>query len=70
MADDDQPITVLSEDESWQLLASQELGRLVTSLEGQPEIFPVNFVVQRPTVLFKTAEGTKLFAAMMNDRVA
>lgn len=67
---EDQPVTVLNEDESWQLLASQALGRLVTSLDGQPEIFPVNFVVQRPTVLFKTAEGTKLFAAIMNDRVA
>ncbi len=70
MPAEDQPVTVLSEDESWQLLASQALGRLVTSLDGQPEIFPVNFVVQRPTVLFKTAEGTKLFGAIMNDRVA
>ena len=70
MPPEDQPVTVLSEDESWQLLAGQALGRLVTSLDGEPEIFPVNFVVQRPTVLFKTAEGTKLFAAIMNDRVA
>ena len=70
MPAEDQPVTVVSEVESWQLLASQALGRLVTSLDGQPEIFPVNYVVQRPTVLFRTAEGTKLFAAIMNDRVA
>ena len=38
-------MTVLSEDESWHLLASMALGRLVTCLEGQPAIFPVNFVV-------------------------
>ncbi len=48
---------ILSENESWSLLAGMTLGRLVTSVEGQPEIFPVNFVVQRRTVLFRTAEG-------------
>ncbi|MDT5193989.1 MAG: uncharacterized protein QOH34_393 [Mycobacterium sp.] len=65
-----EPITVLSDDESWYLLASMTLGRLVTSVAGQPEIFPVNFVVQRPTILFRTAEGTKLLSAVIDDRVA
>jgi uncharacterized protein len=65
-----EPITILSESESWNLLSSVALGRLVTSVDGQPEIFPVNFVVQRRTVLFRTAEGTKLFSAVMNNRVA
>jgi uncharacterized protein len=63
-------ITVLSEDECWYLLASRTLGRLVTVVAGQPEIFPVNFVVQRRTVLFRTAEGRKLLSAVMDDRVA
>jgi len=66
----DDPVTVLSEDESWSLLSSVSLGRLVTNLGGQPEIFPVNFVTQRRTVLFRTAQGTKLFSAAMSDRVA
>ncbi len=70
MSADDYPVTVLSEDESWSLLSSMSLGRLVTILGGQPEIFPVNFVAQRRTVLFRTAQGTKLFSAVMNDRVA
>jgi uncharacterized protein len=64
-----EPVTILSPSESWQLLASQALGRLVTSLEGQPEIFPVNFVVQHHTVLFRTAVGTKLVSAVINNRV-
>lgn len=64
-----EPITILSESESWQLLASQALGRLVTSVGGEPEIFPVNFVVQRRTVLFRTGEGTKLVSAAINNRV-
>ncbi|MBV8928973.1 MAG: pyridoxamine 5'-phosphate oxidase family protein [Mycobacteriaceae bacterium] len=63
------PMTVLSESESWQLLAGQALGRLVTSVDGQPEIFPVNFVVQHRSVLFRTAEGTKLVSSVINNRV-
>jgi uncharacterized protein len=66
----DEPVTVLSEDESWDRLASVALGRLVASVGGQPEIFPVNFVVQDRTVLFRTSEGTKLFAAVASNRVA
>ena len=64
-----QPVTVLSASESWNLLASVALGRLVTSVEGQPEIFPVNFVVQGRTVLFRTAEGTKLVSTAINNSV-
>lgn len=63
-------MTVLTEDECWYLLASRTLGRLVTVVAGQPEIFPVNFVVQRPTVLFRTAEGRKLLSSVMDERVA
>ena len=66
----DDPVTVLSEDESWSLLSSVSLGRVVTILGGQPEIFPVNFVTQRRTVLFRTAQGTKLFSTVMSARVA
>ncbi|MET0474505.1 MAG: pyridoxamine 5'-phosphate oxidase family protein [Mycobacterium sp.] len=65
-----QPITTLSEDESWALLSSVTLGRLVTSVDGEPDVFPVNFVVQRRTVLIRTAEGTKLAAVAVNRRVA
>jgi nitroimidazol reductase NimA-like FMN-containing flavoprotein (pyridoxamine 5'-phosphate oxidase superfamily) len=64
-----EPITILSEDESWDLLAGVALGRLVTSVEDQPEIFPVNFVVQNRTVLFRTAVGTKLVSSVINKHV-
>ncbi|AGZ52753.1 pyridoxamine 5'-phosphate oxidase family protein [Mycobacterium kansasii] len=66
----DEPVTFLSDDESWKLLSSAALGRLVTSIAGEPEIFPVNYVVQDRTVLFRTAEGTKLFLAVTNSPVA
>jgi uncharacterized protein len=67
---DTQPITHLNDYESWALLSSMTLGRLATSVGGQPDIFPVNFVVQRRTILIRTAEGTKLLSAHLNQRVA
>jgi len=69
MYEDCQPTSVLSETECWELLSGVALGRLVTSVDGRPEIFPVNFVVQHRTVLFRTAEGAKLVSAAINDRV-
>ena len=63
-------MTALSGDGSRSLLSSTSFGRLVTILDGQPEILPVNFVTQGRTVLFRTAQGTKLFSAVMNDRIA
>jgi nitroimidazol reductase NimA-like FMN-containing flavoprotein (pyridoxamine 5'-phosphate oxidase superfamily) len=69
MPDDFVPVSVLSQSECWDLLSSRSLGRLVTSVNGQPEIFPVNYVVQNRTVLFRTAEGTKLVSAAINNNV-
>ncbi|MHA3022832.1 pyridoxamine 5'-phosphate oxidase family protein [Mycobacterium sp. BMJ-28] len=69
MTPDTQPVTVLSESECWSLLGGVTLGRLVTSVDGDPEIFPVNFVVQHRTILFRTAEGTKLAGTAINKNV-
>lgn len=69
MAVEHDAVTVLDESEAWRLLADVSLGRLVTYFGGQLEIFPVNFVVDDRTVLFRTAEGTKLFTTVMSDRV-
>ncbi|MBX7431040.1 pyridoxamine 5'-phosphate oxidase family protein [Mycobacterium sp. Y57] len=63
------PVTELSDDESWQLLSAVTLGRLVTTVDGWTEIFPVNFVVQNKTLLFRTAEGTKLLTSVLNEHV-
>ncbi|BDE01730.1 pyridoxamine 5'-phosphate oxidase-like protein [Mycolicibacterium fortuitum] len=63
------PVSVLGEHECWQLLSSVTLGRLVSTMGTRLEIFPVNYVVQRRTVLFRTAEGTKLISTLFNDRV-
>jgi nitroimidazol reductase NimA-like FMN-containing flavoprotein (pyridoxamine 5'-phosphate oxidase superfamily) len=65
----DEPVTILSEDESWKRLGGVALGRLVTTFAREPEIFPVNYAVQGRTVLFRTAEGTKLFSAVASNTV-
>ena len=62
-------VTILPVHECWDLLKGVSLGRLVTCVDGQPEMFPVNFVVQRRTVLFRTAEGTKLISTAINNHV-
>jgi uncharacterized protein len=52
------------------LLARAEVGRLAVAVHGDPEIFPVNFVIDNRTVLFRTAEGTKLASIAVSARVA
>jgi len=46
------------------------VGRLAVSIMDQPDIFPVNFVVDHGTLVFRTAEGTKLAAAVLGRAVA
>ena len=65
----DAPVAVLTEAESWDLLRGVSLGRLVTTVTGWTEIFPVNFVVQKNTLLFRTSEGTKLLTTALNEYV-
>lgn len=63
-------VTVLPEDECWRLLREAEVGRLAVAVGGEPEIFPVNFVVDGGALVFRTAEGTKLAALTVSSRVA
>jgi nitroimidazol reductase NimA-like FMN-containing flavoprotein (pyridoxamine 5'-phosphate oxidase superfamily) len=50
----------LDESACWALLRTAEVGRLAIVVNHRPEIFPINFVVDRATVVFRTAQGTKL----------
>jgi hypothetical protein len=54
----------------WALLRSAEVGRLAVSVGDRPEIFPVNYVVDHGTVVFRTAEGTKLAGSVLGAAVA
>jgi nitroimidazol reductase NimA-like FMN-containing flavoprotein (pyridoxamine 5'-phosphate oxidase superfamily) len=44
----------LSEQECWELLGTQEVGRIGFVVDGVPQIFPVNFQVHERRILFRT----------------
>jgi len=48
-------------------LRDAPVGRLAVLVDGRPDIFPVNAVVDHGTVVFRTAPGTKLAAASRAD---
>jgi nitroimidazol reductase NimA-like FMN-containing flavoprotein (pyridoxamine 5'-phosphate oxidase superfamily) len=57
------PIIKLTFDECWELLAADIVGRLALVVDSHPEIFPVNYVLQRRSIVFRSAGGTKLWGA-------
>jgi uncharacterized protein len=60
----------LTKSECFELLAGQRLGRVAVVDDQGPVIFPVNFVLDRHMVVFRTDQGTKLDAAASGGRVA
>jgi nitroimidazol reductase NimA-like FMN-containing flavoprotein (pyridoxamine 5'-phosphate oxidase superfamily) len=63
-------VTQLGAERCWELLRSVPVGRLAVIVADRPEIFPVNHVVDRGTIIFRTADGTKMSAALQNPLVA
>ncbi len=60
----------LSEEACWVLLGEVEVGRLAVAAAGDVDIFPLNFAVDGRSIVFRTAEGTKLVEIILNGRVA
>lgn len=67
---DDAVVSVLNDEECWGLLERGELGRLAVSVEDEPHIYPVNYVLDGPRLLFRTAPGSKLADLSAHPRVA
>lgn len=63
------PLEVLTDEQAWELVRGQELGRLVTHVGDVLDIFPVNYAIDGEAVVFRTAEGSKLFELTVNDEV-
>jgi hypothetical protein len=63
-------MTVLDSETCLALLRENEVGRLAVSIKNIPDIFPINYVVDRGTIVFRSAEGTKLAAALLGYGVA
>jgi hypothetical protein len=60
----------LTEDDCWSLLESHSVARLAVDIGGQPDIFPINYIVDAKTIVFRTAAGTKLAGAVLSRHVA
>jgi nitroimidazol reductase NimA-like FMN-containing flavoprotein (pyridoxamine 5'-phosphate oxidase superfamily) len=67
---DEDVVTELSPDECWEMLRGEEFGRLAFRIVDEVHITPVNYAVDGETLLFRTAEGTKLLAVVMGSQVA
>jgi hypothetical protein len=63
-------VAELDGSQCWALLRSVEVGRLAISIMNRPDIFPINYIVDHGSVVFRTAEGTKLAGAVLNQAVA
>lgn len=57
-------------EECWTRLREDEVGRLAAAAAGQVDIFPINYYADGKTILFRTAEGTKLLELTISGSVA
>lgn len=64
------PVEELTESECLSLLRTVGVGRVAMIVgDHDVEVFPVNFVVDHGTILFRTAPGTKLATITERPRV-
>jgi nitroimidazol reductase NimA-like FMN-containing flavoprotein (pyridoxamine 5'-phosphate oxidase superfamily) len=57
-------LMVLPRGQCLRLLRRTRVGRVVVNVNGVPAAFPVNFAVLDEDIVFRTAPGTKLSAAL------
>ncbi|MHA7268784.1 pyridoxamine 5'-phosphate oxidase family protein [Arthrobacter sp. HLT1-20] len=70
LSGDTPQIESLSRDQCWALLRGQVIGRLAVVADDHPDIFPINYAVDKDSIVFRTAEGTKLYGSSSNTPVA
>ena len=63
-------IKVLTAEECWAILRTEEFGRFAFRLVDEVHITPINYAVDQDTLLFRTAEGSKLLSVAMGSAVA
>jgi nitroimidazol reductase NimA-like FMN-containing flavoprotein (pyridoxamine 5'-phosphate oxidase superfamily) len=56
-------LEILDHDQCVALLERSSLARIAVVIGAQPLVFPVNFTLDGDAVVFRTDEGTKLYAA-------
>jgi nitroimidazol reductase NimA-like FMN-containing flavoprotein (pyridoxamine 5'-phosphate oxidase superfamily) len=63
------PILHLTDDQAWKLVEGTKHGRLVVTVGGEPDIFPVNYAVADRKLYLRTAPGNKLAELTINSNV-
>jgi nitroimidazol reductase NimA-like FMN-containing flavoprotein (pyridoxamine 5'-phosphate oxidase superfamily) len=63
-------VEVIDLDGCLRLLATQSIGRVAVQHGGRPICLPVNYVLDGECIIFRTAAGTKLDAAVRGAPVA
>jgi nitroimidazol reductase NimA-like FMN-containing flavoprotein (pyridoxamine 5'-phosphate oxidase superfamily) len=53
----------IPEAECLEILDQHSLGRIAVVVDGQPQIFPVNYALHKRIITFRTGSGTKLSSA-------
>ncbi|MDR1078542.1 MAG: pyridoxamine 5'-phosphate oxidase family protein [Propionibacteriaceae bacterium] len=64
------PVTVLADDRAWDILSAQQIGRIAIAADPAPDVFPVNYVVDGESIVFRTAEGSKLSGLLAHGQVS
>ncbi|WP_354155619.1 MULTISPECIES: pyridoxamine 5'-phosphate oxidase family protein [unclassified Arthrobacter] len=65
-----QPRNELSAHDCWKYLQTSSVGRLAVVVGGSPEIFPVNYLPDEGSAVFRTGPGTKLDAIVAGGPLA
>lgn len=61
---------ILSEAICWERLRKTSIGRLGVHHEGQPAIYPINYLVDGSSIVFRTRQDSKIYQAPRLERVA
>ena len=67
--EDGNPILQLDDEQTWKLVEGAKHGRLVVTVAGEPDIFPVNYAVSGRKLFLRTAPGNKLAELTINSKV-
>ena len=64
------PVTRLTTEQCWELLASSRFGRLATRGGDTVQIVPTHYIVDGRSVLFRAGAGSTLLDLAIDDAVA
>jgi nitroimidazol reductase NimA-like FMN-containing flavoprotein (pyridoxamine 5'-phosphate oxidase superfamily) len=59
----DEGLELLEDDDCFELLSLQSIGRVALTMGALPVVFPVNYKLDGRTIVFRTGPGAKLAAA-------